>query len=141
MPTHGAARGRNSAAASPRWPNQPGMKLKQDITDKPQAQRQPPTDLADVAFLDIADVCSLSRMSASWIHEEVRTGRFPQPMRFGPRCTRWRSSDVRAWLVARADAAQADTETTARMTARAKKASDAARLKRRLALTTPGEPS
>jgi predicted DNA-binding transcriptional regulator AlpA len=139
MPTHGTARERSSAAASSHWPNQPGTKLKQDTIDKPQGQRQPPGNLADVAFLDIADVCALARMSASWIHEEVRARRFPQPMRFGPRCTRWRSADVRAWLIARADAAKADTETTALVTARAKKASDAAQHKRRMALATPGD--
>jgi len=115
--------------------------LKHETIDKSKAHRQPPTNLADVAFLDIADVCALARMSASWVHEEVRTGRFPVPMRFGPRCSRWRSADVRAWLIARADAAQADTETTARLTARAKKASDAAQLKRRLAMVSPGDPS
>jgi predicted DNA-binding transcriptional regulator AlpA len=113
--------------------------LKQDITDKSQGRRQPPADLAAVAFLDIADVCALARMSASWVHEEVRARRFPQPMRFGPRCTRWRSTDVRAWLISRAEAAQADTEATALVTARAKKASDAAQRKRHLASVTPAE--
>jgi len=72
-------------------------------------------------------------MSASWVHEEVRAGRFPPPMRFGPRCSRWRSADVRSWLVARAAAADADGETAAAMSARAKKASDAAQVKRRAA--------
>jgi hypothetical protein len=62
-------------------------------------------------------------------------------MRFGPRCTRWRSADVRAWLIARADAAHADTEAAALVTARAKKASDAAQRKRRLALAILGDAS
>lgn len=87
-------------------------------------------DLADVAFLDIRDVCAVTRMSASWIHDEVRTGRFPKPLRFGPRCTRWRSADVRDWLISRAQAATDDAATSANMTARAKRASDAARAKR-----------
>lgn len=94
--------------------------------------------LADVAFLDINDVCAAARMSASWVHDEVRAGRFPQPMRFGPRCTRWRSVDVRNWLVARAAAAAEDTETGAKLKARAKKASDAAQAKRRAAMSSGG---
>lgn len=107
------------------------MKLKHHRIDKPNVTRPTPDVLADVAFLDISDVCAAARMSASWIHEEVRAGRFPKPMRFGPRCSRWRSSEVRAWLVERATAAQADTETALAMSARAKKASEAAQAKRR----------
>lgn len=95
-----------------------------------------PGSLADVALLDIRDVCAAARMSASWIHEEVRARRFPQPLRFGPRCTRWRSGDVRAWLIARA--AAHDAEATAAVTAKAKKASDAARA-RRLAASAANE--
>lgn len=79
-------------------------------------------------------------MSASWIHDAVRAHRFPQPLRFGPRCTRWRSSDVRDWLIARSEAAEADTETGALLTARAKKASDAAQAKRRAAMHPTGVP-
>lgn len=105
--------------------------MKLDRIEKTNATRPTPDVLADVAFLDISDVCAAARMSASWIHEEVRAGRFPQPMRFGPRCSRWRSSEVRAWLVERATAAQADTETALAMSARAKKASEAAQAKRR----------
>jgi predicted DNA-binding transcriptional regulator AlpA len=105
----------------------------QDISSKPKAPRHPPTNLADVAFLDISDVCATARMSASWIHDEVRAGRFPQPMRFSPRCSRWRSADVRDWLIARAAAGEADTETAAFMKARAKKASNAAQAKRQAA--------
>ncbi len=97
-----------------------------------------PSNLADVALLDIRDVCAAARMSASWIHDEVRARRFPQPMRFGPRCTRWRSADIRAWLIARAAVAQADTETSAQLTARAKKASDAAQAKRLAAAQVAG---
>ena len=87
-----------------------------------------PGSLADVALLDIRDVCAAVRMSPSWVHEEVRTQRFPQPLRFGPRCTRWRSADVRAWLIARASAPDATAD--AALKAKAKKASDAAQARR-----------
>jgi len=116
-----------------------GTKLKKDRINKLNRQRPTPDALADVAFLDIGDVCAAACMSASWIHEEVRTGRFPQPMRFGPRCSRWRSADVRAWLVTRAAAALADVDTAAAMSARAKKASDAAQAKRRSSTNSGGD--
>lgn len=79
---------------------------------------------ADVALLDVNDVCALARMSSSWWHDEVRAGRAPAPLRFGPRCTRWKAADVRAWLIERA--AQPQAEAAALVTARAKKASDKA---------------
>lgn len=110
----------------------------QQFNKKSEAPHHPPTNLADVAFLDISDVCAAARMSASWIHDEVRSGRFPQPMRFGQRCTRWRSADVRDWLIARAAAAEADTQTAALLKARATKASEAAQAKRRAVACSAG---
>lgn len=101
---------------------------------KPPEPRRPlPADLAEVALLDIADVCAAVRMSSSWLHDEVRAKRFPQPLRFGPRCTRWKAADVRAWLVDRAAVAAADTETAEFVAARAKKGSNAAQAKRQAA--------
>ena len=87
-----------------------------------------PSDLADVALLDIKDVCAAVRMSASWWYDEVRAGRAPQPLRYGQRCTRWRSAEVRQYLIDRA--AQPQAEIAALVTAKAKKASDAAQAKR-----------
>jgi predicted DNA-binding transcriptional regulator AlpA len=120
MPTHGTATEYTpskdaccTVAASSHGPNLKGTKLKPQKIPKPKALPQSPALLADVAFLDISDVCAAARMSASWIHDEVRAGRCPQPMRFGPRCSRWRSAEVRAWLIARAKSAAADTETAA----------------------------
>jgi predicted DNA-binding transcriptional regulator AlpA len=110
--------------------------MKVERISKRNLQRPMPSNLADVAFLDINDVCAAARMSASWIHDEVRAGRFPQPMRFGPRCSRWRSAEIRAWLLTRSAAALADTESTAALTARAKKASEAAQAKRKHAAAT-----
>lgn len=89
-----------------------------------------PATLADVAFLDIRDVCAAVRMSTSWVHDEVREGRFPAPMRFGSRCSRWRSSDVRKYLIERAETVAEDAHVTAMVAARAKKASAAAQAKR-----------
>lgn len=140
MPTHGTTTERRTLAASSQWRNPEVTKLKQDRNSNPSASRQSAPNLADVAFLDIRDVCAAARMSASWIHDEVRARRFPQPLRFGPRCSRWRSTDVRNWLLARAAAAEADAEPGALLAARAKKASDAAQAKRRASVSPTGEP-
>lgn len=101
-----------------------------------QHPRPIPSGLDDVALIDISDVCAAVRMSVSWVHEEVRQGRFPKPLRFGPRCARWRLFDVRAWLLKRAQEAEADSQTSAEMVSRAKKASAAAHAKRSALNTT-----
>lgn len=87
-----------------------------------------PADIAEVALLDINDVCAAVRMSKSWWHEEVRRGAAPQPLRFGPRCSRWRASAIRQYLVDRADQPQAQAATLG--SERASKASKAAQAKR-----------
>ena len=65
---------------------------------------------ADVALCDINDLRALTRMSASWIHDAIRTGRFPAPVVREPRCTRWRIVDLRQWLIERAAQGQSDTQ-------------------------------
>ena len=102
-------------------------------TERASAHRPLPADLAEVAFLDISDVCAAVRMSASWIHDCVRQGRFPQPLRFGSRCTRWRSAQIRDWLIERAAMGAADSEAADLATAKAKRASAAAQAKRAIA--------
>ena len=97
-------------------------------TDFKPTARPLPADLADHVLLDIDDVCTAVRMSASWVHDEVRAGRLPQPLRYGPRCTRWRAADIRQYLISRA--AQPQTEAAELVRTRAKKASAAARAHR-----------
>ena len=36
-------------------------------------------------------------VSRSWIYSEMRAGRFPEPVRIGPRSVRWRVSDLDEW--------------------------------------------
>ena len=105
-----------------------------DAQPKRRATVRPPLPSAnaDVALTDINDVCALVRMSPSWWHDEVRAGRAPAPLRFGPRCTRWKLADVRAWLIERA--AQPQAEAAELVKARATKASAAARAKRAASL-------
>ena len=82
-------------------------------------------ELAKLSLLDIRDVCAAVRMSGSWVHDEVKAGRFPQPLRFGPRCTRWTVASIRNYLIERA--AQPQTEIAVFVAERAKKASIKAR--------------
>ena len=98
-------------------PQPGGAKKKRRPTVRPPL----PEAHADVALLDVNDVCALVRMSTSWWHDAVREGRAPAPLRFGPRCTRWKLADVRAWLIERT--AQPQAEAAALAKARATKAS------------------
>jgi prophage regulatory protein len=40
-------------------------------------------------------------MGKTWLHEEVRAGRFPPPVKLGHRAVGWRASDVLDWLDSR----------------------------------------
>jgi len=66
-------------------------------------------------------------MSLSWWYEEVKSGRAPAPAIQQVRCTRWRLAQVVQFWTERAAAGMSDAATS---TARAKKASDAARRKK-----------
>ena len=84
-----------------------------------------PAALADVAHIDGPTCAAAGGMSLSSWHELVRTEQAPQPVIRQPRCTRWQMSDIRQWLIERAS--QQVTATAEGVTARAKKASIAAR--------------
>jgi len=86
--------------------------------------------LAGVALIDAPTCAAAGGMSVSWWHEEVRTGRAPAPAVRQPRCTRWRLADVSAFWLAFASKGENDTKSAAQVTAQAKKASTAARVKR-----------
>lgn len=61
---------------------------------------------ADVAMVTIGDIVAMTRMGRSWLYAEIRNGRFPAPVVREPRCTRWKISHIREWLVQRAEKAQ-----------------------------------
>lgn len=46
------------------------------------------------AFLQTAGIPS----SEPTIRRNVAAGIFPQPLRFGSKCTRWRADEVRSWV-------------------------------------------
>lgn len=91
-----------------------------------------PPSLADVALVDAPTCAACAQISVSAFYEAVRTGHAPQPAFRRPRCTRWRLSDVRAWLITLA----ADTASTAdgATVARASKAGASAAAKRKSVL-------
>ena len=89
-----------------------------------------PPALSSVALIDAPTCAAAGGMSVSWWHDEVRTGRAPAPAVRQPRCTRWHLSEVVAFWQAFAAKGEADTQGAERVTAKAKKASAAARAKR-----------
>ena len=46
------------------------------------------------------EVQELTGLARSTIYALVKAGRFPKPLRLGPRAVGWRLSDVLAWLEA-----------------------------------------
>ena len=99
------------------------------VTAKTDLPPVPPA-LSSVALIDAPTCAAAGGMSVSWWHDEVRTGRAPAPAVRQPRCTRWRMSDVVAFWQAFATKGAADTRAAELVTAKAKKASAAARVKR-----------
>lgn len=94
--------------------------------------KRPPIPVGqdDVALVDARDVCAIGRFSVSYWHAEVRSGRAPQPLRFGPRCSRWRLFDIKVWLAARIEQATQDAQVATFVKERATKASAQAKQKR-----------
>lgn len=92
---------------------------------------------ADVALCDMVDLEALTRYKRSWILKAVREGRFPEPLRFGPRCSRWRLIDVREWLVAHSAKALANSTALATANRRRASAASSAAAKKRRASRSP----
>ncbi|MEN9627817.1 MAG: hypothetical protein RJA10_1044 [Pseudomonadota bacterium] len=89
-----------------------------------------PAALDDVALIGAGTCAAIGEVSISWWHDEVRAGRAPKPVIQQPRFTRWRQADVRRFWADRAAQCAADHATAGdRMSARAKRASQAARAK------------
>lgn len=114
----------------------PGQVFQSTEPARKPARRQPaPESLADVAHIDGPGAAAAGCLSISQWHALVREGRAPQPVIRAPRFTRWRLSDVRAWLIERES--QGDTaqgQDAARTTlATAAAASQTARTKRKAA--------
>ena len=65
----------------------------------PSSQPLHAAQLAD-ALLRLPTVQAIVGLSKTTIYTLVARREFPQPIRRGNRCTRWRSADVTAWLQA-----------------------------------------
>jgi prophage regulatory protein len=46
-------------------------------------------------------VLELIGMKGTWLHEAVKRGDFPAPVKLGARAVGWRRADVDAWLESR----------------------------------------
>ena len=51
-------------------------------------------------LLSLRSVLEIVEMSRSTLLRRVASGEFPQPVRHGPRCVRWKGSDVQRWIEA-----------------------------------------
>ena len=58
-----------------------------------------PEALADLALVDARQVAAAAGLGLSKWYQLVASGDAPAPAFTGPRFTRWRLADVRAWLV------------------------------------------
>lgn len=58
-------------------------------------------------LLSVKDVRALLGISRTQLWMGVKDGRYPEPIRFGPRTTRWRLSDIRACVAEAEKAARA----------------------------------
>lgn len=58
-------------------------------------------------LLSMKEVQGLIGMGPSSIYAWARDGRFVQPIRLGARCTRWKLSQVQAWIAAQGDEGKA----------------------------------
>ena len=62
--------------------------------------------LPETGFMRLPAVLALAPVSKSTLWNWVSSGRFPAPVKLGPRVTAWRVEDVRAWLAERAAATE-----------------------------------
>lgn len=61
-----------------------------------QTTESPQIALPDIALLRLPQVLSLVPVARSTWWAGVRSGRYPRPVKLGPRTTAWRASDIRA---------------------------------------------
>lgn len=52
------------------------------------------------ALLRIRTVSYATGLSVASLYRKLAAKEFPEPVRLGKRCTRWKAADVRAWIQA-----------------------------------------
>lgn len=58
------------------------------------------------ALLTVKDVSAAVRLARSTIHNMVKDGTFPAPIRLSKRCVRWHSKAIQQWIESLATSAQ-----------------------------------
>ena len=61
-------------------------------------------------LLNVQEVAELLNCSISFVWKMRRRGQFPQPQRIGTKWTRWRRSDVEAWLAGKTENQEAEAQ-------------------------------
>lgn len=56
------------------------------------------------ALLKIQTVSAVTGLSTATIYRRAKVQQFPEPVRLGQRCSRWKAGAVRAWLAAQVPA-------------------------------------
>jgi len=87
--------------------------MQTQATPSKQRQRTPqPLDAANNpdALLNVETVSALAGISRATVYQFETEGRFPQAIRLGTRCTRWRAGDVTDWLKAQTPSAPTATK-------------------------------
>ena len=56
------------------------------------------TDIPSTGFLRLPQVLKLFPISKSAWWQGCRQGRYPQPVKLGPRTTVWRAEDIKAFI-------------------------------------------
>lgn len=61
--------------------------------------------LLEDQFVDMVFITQLTQLSDKFFYKLIQDSKFPKPTKFG-RSSRWRKSEVEAWLQARIDASR-----------------------------------
>ena len=69
---------------------------RKDKTEKLAQQLAMFDSLPDSALVALPVVCAVRGRGAASTWRDVRDGRLAQPVKAGPRCTRWRVGDLRS---------------------------------------------
>ncbi|MGF6904564.1 helix-turn-helix transcriptional regulator [Paraburkholderia sp. GAS348] len=65
------------------------------------ASSQPAGSHADAAFYRMGRLTAKLGVGRSTLYEWIKAGRFPSPVKLGPKAVGFRAEDVHAWIAAR----------------------------------------
>lgn len=51
-----------------------------------------------IKLLSASEVANTIGMSKSWIYQQIKQGKFPEPLRLGPQKTAWKFADIAEWV-------------------------------------------